>query len=228
MIIAKRYLEILKEREPQLWKEPLKESNFTEKDLSEIEKGLGYSLPLPYREFLLSCQMPDDMTVLVSFCGDSFACSWSETFSREKNCYVSRPEFDIGPTVELEWHNIQGNSGGEFLKNLRQEQKTQDGCPCFLEAGFIEVGNVYGYLVYLDLVSGGIVTIHEEGVYDMMIVDKVNPESKTEVRNYMETRMLYICKDFYDFLRLVCTGDFLDEDEAKFPTQEELEQDYSY
>ena len=43
----------------------------------------------------------------------------------------------------------------------------------------------------------------------------------------METQELYICKDFNDFLRFVCTGDFLDEDEAKFPTKEELEQDYS-
>ena len=98
MTTAKKYLDILKEREPQLWKEPLKESNLTERDLSDIEKGLGYELPVPYREFLLSYQMPNDITVLVSFCGDSFACSWSETFSREKNTYIPRPEFDIGPT----------------------------------------------------------------------------------------------------------------------------------
>ena len=84
MTTAKKYLEILREREPQLWKELLKESGFTEKDLSDIEKGLGYKLPAPYREFLLSYELPKDITVLVSFCGDSFACSWSETFSREK------------------------------------------------------------------------------------------------------------------------------------------------
>lgn len=229
MTTAKRYLDILKEREPQLWKEPLEESNFTEKDLSKIEKGLGYSLPTSYREFLLSYKIPDDITtVLVSFCGDSFANSWMETFSREKNCYVSRPEFDIGPTVEFEWYNIKGDDGADFLKNLKEEQGTQEGYPCFLEAGFIELGNVYGYLTFLDLVNGGIVTIHEEGVYDMIIADKVNWASKSEVRNYMESRRLYICKDFNDFLRLVCTGDFLDENEAKFPTQEELERDYSY
>lgn len=168
MTTAKKYLEILREREPQLWEEPLKESVLTESDLSEIEKGLGYKLPVPYREFLLSYKMPGDITVLVSFCGDSFACSWSKTFSREKNGYIPRPEFDIGPTVEFEWHNIQGNSGAEFLRNLQQEQKTQDYCPCFLEAGFIELGKVYGYLVYLDVVNGGVVTIHEEGIYDMM------------------------------------------------------------
>lgn len=87
MTTAKKYLEILREREPQLWEEPLKESVLTESDLSEIEKGLGYKLPVPYREFLLSYKLPGDITVLVSFCGDSFACSWSKTFSREKNGY---------------------------------------------------------------------------------------------------------------------------------------------
>ena len=112
------------------------------------------------------------------------------------------------------------------MKNLQQEQKTQDDCPCFLEAGFIRLGKVYGHLVYLDVVNGGVVTIHEEGVYDMMGAG-VKWNSKSEVRKYMETRELYICKDFHDFLRFACTGDFLDEDEARFPTQEELEQDYS-
>lgn len=87
MTAAKKYLETLRKREPQLWEEPLKESVLTESDLSEIEKGLGYKLPALYREFLLSYKMPGDITVLVSFCGDSFACSWSKTFSREKNGY---------------------------------------------------------------------------------------------------------------------------------------------
>ena len=41
MTTAKEYLDILREREPQLWKEPLKESGLTEKYLSDIEKGLG-------------------------------------------------------------------------------------------------------------------------------------------------------------------------------------------
>lgn len=227
MTTAKKYLNLLKEREPQLWKEPMEESTFTEQDLLIIEKGLGYSLPIPYREFLLSYKMPEDITVLVSFCGDSFANSWEQTFSREKNAYVSRPEFDIGPTVEFEWHNIAGKNGEEFLENLKKEQSVQDALPCFLKAGFIGLGNVYGYLTYLDLVNGGIVTIHEEGIYDMLIDDGVNWESAKEVRDYMESR-LYICKNFDDFLRFTCTGDFLDENEAKFPTKEELKRDYSY
>ena len=45
MTAAKKYLEILRECEPQLWKEPLKESGFTEKDLPDIEKRIGYKLP---------------------------------------------------------------------------------------------------------------------------------------------------------------------------------------
>lgn len=229
MTMAKKYLDVLREREPRLWKKPLEESTFVEQDLLDIEEGLGYSLPIPYREFLLSYKMPDTvMTVLVSFCGDSYANSWCETFSREKNAYVSRPEFDIGPTVQFEWYNIESNNGKDFLKKLKEMQNVQEECPCFLEAGFILLGEVYGYLTYLDLVNGGIVTIHEEGVYDMMIDDGVDGTSKSEVRKYMESRRLYICKDFNDFLRFVCTGDFLDENEAKFPTQEELERDYSY
>lgn len=55
MTTAKKYLEILREREPQLWKEPLKESCF------KMQGTLRYLFP--------------------------FACSWSKTFSREKNGY---------------------------------------------------------------------------------------------------------------------------------------------
>lgn len=226
MTIAKKYLNLLKEREPQLWKAPLEDSAFTEQDLAEIEKGLGYTLPVPYREFLQSYKIPCDITVLVSFCGDSFACSWSKTYSREYSGYVDRPEHDIGPTVEFEWHMIKGDTGAEFLQTLKREQATQEECPCFLEAGFIQLGKVYGYLVYLDLVTGGVVTIHEEGVYDMMIVGRVAWNNREEVRRYMESNELYICKDFHDFLRFVCTGDFLDEDEARFPTKEELAEEY--
>lgn len=147
-----------------------------------------------------------------------------DTFSREKNDYVPRPEHDIGPTVNFEWHNIQGCSGAEFLKNLKEEQGDQFPC-CFLEAGFIQVGKIYGYLTFLDLVNDGIVTIHQETVYDMTIVDGVDGENAHELRNAMESE-LYICKDFNDFLRFICTGDFLDEDEQTFPTKKELERDY--
>lgn len=163
MTTAKKYLERLKEREPQIWKEPLEESALTEQDLSEIEKGLGYNLPVPYRE---------------------------------------------------------------FLKNLKEAQGDQFPCS-FLEAGFIQIGEIYGYLTFLDLVNGGIVTIHQETVYDMTIVDGVNGENTQELRDAMESKF-YICKDFNDLLRLACTGDFLDEDEQRFPTEEELERDYFY
>jgi len=226
MATAREYLDRLKEREPQIWKEPLEESPFTEQDLSEIEKGLGYTLPTSYRAFLLSYKMPKDMTVYVSFCGDSFGNSWDDTFSRDKNDYVPLPEGEIGPTVEFEWHNIQGDSGAEFLKNLKEEQENQ--IPChFLEAGFIQIGEIYGRFTFLDLVNGGIVVIHPEEVYDITIFDKVDGENVQELRKAMK-RQHYICKDFNDLLRLACTGDFLDEDEQKFPTKEELERDYSY
>lgn len=226
MTTAEQYLNILREHKPLRWSEPPEGAPLTGEDLAEIEKGLGYSLPEPYREFLQSCKMPADLTVLVSVCGDSFGCSWPLTYSRETGGYLPRPDIDIGPTVKFEWHNIAGNTGAEFLATLQREQKTEDQCPCFLEAGFLLLGNLYGYLTYLDLVKGGVVTIHEEGVYDMMIVGGVRWDSRSEVRDYMEGNCLYICNDFFDFLRFVCTGDFLDEDEARFPSPEELEEGY--
>lgn len=123
MTTAKEYLHRLKEREPQIWKEPLEESMLTEQDLSEIEKGLGFALSTPYREFLLSFKMPENMTVFVSLCGDSFGNSLCDTFSREKNEYVPRPEHDIASTVDFKWHNIQGSSGAEFLENLKKNKE---------------------------------------------------------------------------------------------------------
>ena len=169
--------------------------------------------------------MPRDLTVLVSFCGDSYANSWDSTYSREENGYVPRPESDIGPTAEFEWHNIPGDTGAAFLEALKREQTAEEDCPCFLEAGFIQLGEVFGYLTFLDLVNGGVVTIHEEGVYDMLS-EGVQADSREEVRRYMESYRLYICKNFSDFLRLLCTGDYLDENEARFPSPEELEQYY--
>lgn len=227
MTNAQKYLDLLREREPRQWSSAPEKSPLTEQDLEVVEKGLGYTLPVPYREFLLTYKMPSDLTALVSFCGDSFACSWDKTFSREQNCYVPRPDNDIGPTMEFEWHNIEGNSGAEFLANLQKEQKTQKECPCFLEAGFIRLGEVWGYLTYLDLVNGSVVAIHEEGIYDMMLTYGVVWNDREGVRRHMESE-LCICKNFNDFLRFVCTGDFLDEDEAYFPTEEELKRDYTY
>lgn len=225
MPTAKNYLDILREREPQLWPGVPEASALTEADLLEIEAGLGYRLPEPYREFLTCYKMPRDLTVLVSFCGDSYANSWDSTYSREENGYVPRPESDIGPTAEFEWHNIPGDTGAAFLEALKREQTAEEDCPCFLEAGFIQLGEVFGYLTFLDLVNGGVVTIHEEGVYDMLS-EGVQADSREEVRRYMESYRLYICKNFSDFLRLLCTGDYLDENEARFPSPEELEQYY--
>ena len=51
MTIAKKYLDILVEREPQLLKEPLKTATFTKKDISEIEIGLGFPYPHNIKNF---------------------------------------------------------------------------------------------------------------------------------------------------------------------------------
>ena len=47
MTTAKNYLDILREREPQLWPGVPEASALTEADLLEIEAGLGYRLPGP-------------------------------------------------------------------------------------------------------------------------------------------------------------------------------------
>ncbi|MDE7430720.1 MAG: hypothetical protein K2N34_02215 [Lachnospiraceae bacterium] len=61
----------------------------------------------------------------------------------------------------------------------------------------------------------------------MTIVDGVDGENVQELRDTIGSR-LCICKDFSDFLRFICIGDFLDEDEQKFPTKKELERDYYF
>ena len=91
---------------------------------------------------------------------------------------------------------------------------------------FIQLDEVYGQIAFLDLVNGGIATMHEEEIYDMMF-EGVEWASTEQVRNYTKSQ-LYICKNFNDSLRFTCTGDFLDEDDARFPTEEEQERDCSY
>lgn len=53
MTAAKEYLDILREREPQLWEEPLKEAKFpTQEETEEFERETGNSLPDSYGNFL--------------------------------------------------------------------------------------------------------------------------------------------------------------------------------
>lgn len=84
MTKAEEYLTKLQEREPGLFPEPLQKSNLTDEDIQEIEKALGYGVPQQYKEFLQSFCLAD-MIVYIAFCGDKFACSFEETFSRAES-----------------------------------------------------------------------------------------------------------------------------------------------
>lgn len=223
MTKAMEYLHQLQEQEPRLFPEPLKRSMLTEADLQEIERGIGYGLPEPYREFLQSYQLPEQLSVCVNFCGDLSAC-YEESYSREEDAYVALSSDDLVVTRRLVWQNIPESCGSDFVRRLKEEQAST--CreePVFLEAGFIQVGELDGYLLFLDLISGEVVEIYHEEVWEMSLVEGVDPTSTDEIRDYLDGRT--ICLNFEDFLRWTCTGDILNEDDGSFPTMEELVSD---
>lgn len=90
---AKEYLEILYQKEPQLFLQPLKISVLTENDLKYMEEKLGYVLPEQFADFLKSYQLPS-MTMFITFCGDLASSLWN-TFSREKNGYITNETDDF-------------------------------------------------------------------------------------------------------------------------------------
>ncbi len=217
MTKAEEFLTKLQEREPELFSGPLQKSNLTDGDLQEIEKALGYAVPQQYREFLQSFCL-SDLTVYIAFCGDKFACSFEETFSREQNQYVQRDwDNDSGVLVGMEWHNFGGQNAAEWLSRLKDFDR--EGNHAFLKAGYIFLGEFYGYLALYDLVEGCVVDIHHEAIYDVLYElgiddwDDMNPEA---LRTGMGTWGDTLCREFNDFLRLVCLGECYDEDELVF------------
>lgn len=211
---AVEYLDRLQQNYNDLFSKPLQKSIFTETDIKVIEKELGYELPNPYIDFLQSYRLPECVTVLASFCGDY------------ASCYESEQEDDLFVTLEMEWYTALGADVKEFLSSLQEEDMnlgaTDDS---FLDAGFLKIAKFKGYFVFLDLVTGKVVHIYHEAIYDMSIVDGVDVSNYKEVRDYLSNYTL--CKDFYDFLRLVCTKDIYDEDCLKFKTIAEIEEEES-
>lgn len=183
--------------------EPLQKSAFTETDIRMIEKELGYDFPKPYIDFLQSYQLPDCFTISVSFCGD-YAC-----------CYETKQEDDLFVILEQEWYTALGGGAKEFLSSIQENDMPLGAADdLFLDAGFLKIGNFEGYFVFLDLVTGEVVHIYHESIYDMSIVDGVDVSDYKQVRNYLSSCIL--CKDFYDFLRLVCTKDIYNEDRQEW------------
>ena len=200
---AVTYLDRLQENYHDLFSKPLQKSEFTETDIKLIETEWGYALPKPYIDFLQSYQLPKCFMGSVSFCGD-YAC-----------CYETEQEDDPFVTLEMEWYTALGGDVKEFLSSVQEYDMplgaTDDS---FLDAGFLKIGNFEGYFVFLDLVTGEVVHIYHEEIYDMSIVYGVDVSDYKEVRNYLSSCIL--CKDFYDFLRLVCTKDIYNEDCLEF------------
>ena len=213
-IQAIEYLDKLPENYHDLFSKPLQKSPFTETDIKVIEKELGYALPKPYIDFLQTYKLPECLTVSVSFCGD-YAC-----------CYEPEQDDDLFVTLEMEWYTALDGDVKAFLSCVQKEDMplgaTDDS---FLDAGFLKIGAFEGYYVFLDLVTGEVVHIYHEAIYDMSIVDGVDVSDYKEVRDYLSTYTL--CKDFYDFLRLVCTKDIYSEDCLKFMTIAEIEAEES-
>ena len=84
----------------------------------------------------------------------------------------------------------------------------------WLEAGFLPLGNFYeeSYFVFYDLINADVCCIHHEDIY--LVEDWDDPNS---VRDCMEVEATDFCRDFNDFLRLVCLGEAYDEDDMIFP-----------
>lgn len=206
------YLHKLRENYPDLLSksfEPFQNSAITDADIKFIENELGYKLPQSYAEFLKCYKLPDKLMVPNSYCGDY------------ANCYEPENEDDPYVTLDLEWYTGLSGDANNFLKFIRDEDMllgAED--DTFLDAGFIKIGEFGGYFVFLDLTSGEVCRIYHEAVYDMSLVDGVDVTDYEEVRDYLTDFTL--CKNFIDFLRLVCTIDIYDEDEFEFKTLDEL------
>ena len=207
---AVTYLDRLQENYHDLFTKPLQKSEFTQTDIKMIENELGYELPKPYIDFLQSYKLPKCFMVSVSFCGD-YAC-----------CYETEQEDDLFVTLEMEWYTALGGDVKEFLSSVQEYDMLLGAADdSFLDAGFLKIGKFEGYFVFLDLVTGEVVHIYHEAVYDMSIVDGVDVSDYKEVRDYLTNYTL--CKDFYDFLRLVCTKDIYNEDCLEFKMRATVE-----
>ena len=203
------YLHKLRENYPDLISGDFQRSEITDNDIKFIESELKYTLPKDYAEFLKCYKLPDNLKVKNSYCGDY------------ANCYEPENDDDSFVSLEMKWHTGLSGDADHFLRFIRDEDMllgAED--DTFLDAGFIKIGEFGGYFVFLDLTSGEVCHIYHEAVYDMSIVDGVDVTDYDEVRDYLSDFIL--CKNFTDFLRLVCTTDIYDEDELEFKTREEL------
>lgn len=81
---------------------------------------------------------------------------------------------------------------------------------CWLKAGFIDIGSFYmeDYFVFYDLVMGKVCYIHNE---DIMESD-VDWDDVNSIRTFMMKESLVLTNSFYEFLSLVCLGEYCDDE----------------
>lgn len=203
------YIDTLRKREPSLFQGGQR-SALTDGDIEKIEQALKYTFPAPYKEFLQSYVIPQGCVINISLCGDLSVC-----FDDEGD--------DLYTNVELEWCSPYGDTAEEYLESTGEGDLYISDEFSTLEAGFLKLAEMYGYIVFLDLVSGEVVYLYHEDLWEMSVVNGVDTSKLEEIREYICSRKL--CHDFYDFLRLVCTGEIYDEDEMRFKTIGELEEE---
>ena len=194
---ATEYLDILQKKEPQMFQEPLQKSLFTEKEIEEMERKLKYSFPEPYKDFLMAYQMPEKCVVTVYFCDD---------------ISMLPDDGDNFESMEVKWFNPAGNTVEEFMQNAAKEDDYISDDFSALDAGFLKIAEIEGYHVYLDLVTGKVVRIYHEELWEMTVVEGVDGSDKEEIRDYILDDE--VCPDFYDFLRVVCTHEIYDDNEG--------------
>ena len=203
---AKELLDLLQKSEKELFPDKFLKSDLLVKDIKTIENDIGFKLPKSYSDFLRTYQVPT-AKVYICFCGDSFANSFMESFSRKENKFVEAEDGE-DVVVVMDWFNYDVSSEAAYLKSFHDRH---DGMSAWAEAGFIYLGEFNGYQLFLDLKKGNVSTIYHEDMYESEDYD--DPKA---ARDCMDKYAHLLCEDFDAFLELVCTGKPYDEDEHCF------------
>ncbi len=216
MIICEKYLNALRNREPELFPNAFPASNLTPTALQEIEKTIKHTFPNQYKEFLLSKQIPNTTTVFISLCGES-SMFW-DTFSRKQNCEVPRHD-DVDVLVDMNWYGINGTCALDWIEELK---KIVGDFYIWVDAGYIQLGDFHGedYFVFYDLDTGKVLKIHNEDIDENRAFwEALRNKNPAAIRAAMEETATDFCEDFNTFLRLICLGEVYDEDKMVFVTK---------
>ncbi len=207
MNLTEHYLDQLREREKL---PPFPPSLLKEDDMAVLEKKLGYPLPEQYREFLLTVRLPD---LKLRICLSGGGLFFWQTLSPASGRYVDTE--DGGPClIDLNWYGLAGLCGSDYMDCFRRRAGEMSS---WLKAGFLCTADFYmeDYFVFYDLVSGRVLYIHNEDINESSDVCACWNDP-AGIRRFMENEASVLCRDFHDFLRLVCTGETYDDETGAF------------